>query len=213
MKYSQASGSILENQIINIQTALNDNYYLKAETLQIVNAGLALKQDTLIFPLEGTSGWGLISSDNVVRKLIGGNNIQVQGVLDLQSPGTITDISVSLTSNPTITGNLTVNGNLNTEASNWILGYVNGLATPPTFTDLGGHVKDVSVALSTNVYTISWATPHPKSTAYAVNLTGISNGATPRIRFYPGTDTSIQIIVVSSGGGFNLGNFLITIFK
>ena len=214
LKYSQASGSILENQIIAIQTALHENYYLKAETLQIFNSGLALKQDTLIFPLEGTSeGWGLISSDNVVRRLSGGNNIQVQGVLDLQSPGTITEIKVSLTTNPTITGNLTVNGNLNTEASNWILGFVNGTATPPTFTDLGGFVKNVTVARDAgNVYTISWDTAHPKSTNYGINLTPIGNGSTPRIRVYPPGGTNFQIICTTSGS-FQQANFMITIFK
>ena len=106
-----------------------------------------------------------------------------------------------------------MNGNLNTEASNWILGFVNGTATPPTFTDLGGFVKNVTVARDAgNVYTISWATPHPKSTSYAINLTPIGNGATPRIRNYPGADTSFQIICTISGS-FQLANFMVTVFK
>ena len=95
------------------------------------------------------------------------------------------------------------------------MGYVNGIATPPTFTDLGGHVKDITVVRDpvSPFYTISWATPHPKSTAYVINLTALSNGATPRIRFYPGTATEVQIIVCRDTGGFTTGNFMITIFK
>ena len=214
LKYPQASGTILQNQVINIQNALNDSYYQKAETLSILNAGMALKQDSLIFPVEGSSeGFGLISDNSVVRRLTGGNNISVQGVLDFQSPGTITEIQVSLTTNPTITGNLTVNGNLNTEAANWVLGYINGVATPPTFTDLGGFVKNVTVTRATdNAYTISWGTPHPKSTNYGIILTGVVN-QTPRVRFYPGSDTSIQVVIVTGTNTFEIGYFMITIFK
>ena len=109
--------------------------------------------------------------------------------------------------------NVNILGNLNTEAAHWILGYVNGTAVLPTFTDLGGHVKDITVARDAgNVYTISWPTAHPKSTLYAINLTPIGNGHTPRIRNYPGADTSFQISVTTSGS-FQMANFLVTVFK
>ena len=109
--------------------------------------------------------------------------------------------------------NVNILGNLNTEAANWILGYINGVATPPTFTDLGGHVKNVIVArASDNAYTISWGTPHPKSSNYAINLTGVVN-QTPRVRSYPGSDTSIQVVIVTGTNSFQTGYFMITIFK
>ena len=77
-------------------TGLN-NYYTNTE----VNTSLALKQDKLIFPSENTfDGWRLVSSDNIVRRLIGDDKIQVAGVLDLATgSNSITDIKIGLNTN------------------------------------------------------------------------------------------------------------------
>ena len=108
-----------------------------------------------------------------------------------------------------------MNGNLNTESSFWVLGVVDGVSTPPTFTDLGGHVKDVTVIRdSTNFYTISWGPSRPKSASYAFNPTTIGSGFVAKARQWPGTATSCQVVVTTSGGGsFVIGNFMITVFK
>jgi len=108
-----------------------------------------------------------------------------------------------------------VNGNLNTESSFWVLGYVDGIATPPTFTDLGGYVKNVTVTRdSTNFYMISWGTSHPKSTSYAFHPTTIGSGTVAKARAWPGTATSCQVVITTTGGGsFITGDCMVTVFK
>jgi hypothetical protein len=58
-----------------------------------IQPSLNTKQDKLIFPYENNfDGWRLVSSDNLVRRPIGDDEIQVAGVLDLANGGSsITD--------------------------------------------------------------------------------------------------------------------------
>ena len=61
------------------------------------------RNDKFIFPSENTfDGWRLVSSDNIVRRLIGDDEIQVAGVLDLATGSNrITDIKIGLNTNLT----------------------------------------------------------------------------------------------------------------
>ena len=70
---------------------------------KFIQPSLNSKQDKLIFPSENTfDGWRLVSSDNTVRRLIGHEQIQVAGVIDLANGSTgITDIRIGLNTNLT----------------------------------------------------------------------------------------------------------------
>ena len=51
-----------------------------------IQPALSTKQDKLTFPSEDDSdGWRLVSDDNIARRLMGDDKIQVTGVLDLVS--------------------------------------------------------------------------------------------------------------------------------
>jgi hypothetical protein len=202
LKYSQASATILQNYVYDMGTSLNENYYLKGETLQIVNAGLALKQDSLIIPSEGTSqGFGLISDNNVVRRLSGDNNIQVQGVLDLQSgSNTITDIKVSLNTNPTFSGNVSISGTMAcssrmTGKMFFCAGKVNADGTK-AFTSSSGWI-DFTCSVSSNTYTITFNSSHPAGSNYVIQVTGQGAIATV-LNTNPPTATSFRVVLYSA---------------
>ena len=207
-----------------------------------IQPALSTKQDKLTSPSENDyDGWRFVPYGNIVRRLIGDDKILVAGGLDLATgSNSITDIKISLNTNLTgltnyynktevdnglalkapinnltFTGNVTVNGNLNTESSFWVLGHVDGTSTPPIFADLGGHVKSVTVTRdSGNAYLISWTPSHPKSTSYAFYPSTIGSATVAKVRLSPGTATSCQVVVTSTGGGsFITGNFMITVFK
>ena len=77
-----------------ILTGLNSYY-----TTKEVNS-LAFKQDKLLLPFEDAfNGWRLISDDNMARRLTSDDKIQVTGVLDFVSGGSITDVRIGLNTN------------------------------------------------------------------------------------------------------------------
>ena len=68
--------------------------YAKTE----VDSNLAFKQNTLLFPSnEGSNGWEVIAvSTNTVRRIVGARPIQTFLKLDLNNPGSISDVQIGL---------------------------------------------------------------------------------------------------------------------
>ena len=68
-----------------------------------IQPALSTKQDKSTFPSEDDfDGWRLVSADNIVRRLIGEDKIQVAGVLDLATgSNSITNIKIGLNTNMT----------------------------------------------------------------------------------------------------------------
>ena len=68
-----------------------------------IQPALNTKHDKLLFPFEDAfNGWRLISDDSIARRLTSGDKMQVTGVLDFVSGGSITDIKIGL--NTKLTG-------------------------------------------------------------------------------------------------------------
>ena len=48
---------------------------------------------------EGANGWGVVSNDNIVRRIVGADPISVQRNLDLLNPSIANDLQISLDMN------------------------------------------------------------------------------------------------------------------